>query len=105
MTGKALTAADISWGPIATTDVQRSTTIGDPRFEIVGEGHYRLRVPECSALFDLDRLYRDRNETYGELVVSCGMAGARTFNGNLFSGNINLSTPWRRRDVATYLKE
>jgi hypothetical protein len=71
----------------------------------VGEGHYRLDVCECLAVFDLERLYRDRHATCGELVVSCRMAGARTFNGNLFSGNINLSSPWRRRDVVAHLKD
>jgi hypothetical protein len=91
----ALQADDISWGDKP-----------DPHlFTRVGEGHYRLDVPECLAVFDLDRLYRDKHETCGELVVSCRMAGARTFNGNLFSGNVNLSSPWRRRDVVTHLKD
>ena len=91
----SLSAAEIAWGETP-----------DPHtFARVGEGHYQLDVPECLSAFDLERLYRDRNETWGELVVSCRMAGARTFNGNLFSGNINLSSPWRRRDVVTHLKD
>lgn len=95
MSEASLAASDISWG-------ERP----DPHpFVRVSEGHYRLDVPECLSRFDLERLYRDRNETWGELVVSCGMAGARTFNGNIFSGNINLSSPWRRRDVVAHLRD
>src|SRR5688572_11099763 len=88
-------ASQISWGDRP-----------DPHtFTCVSEGHYRLDVPECLAVFDLERLHRDRNDTCGELVVSCAMAGARTFNGNIFSGNINLSQPWRRRDIAKHLTD
>jgi hypothetical protein len=95
MSDRALSAAAIPWG-------ERP----DPHtFTQVSEGHYRLKVPECLSVFDLDRLYRERNETSGELVVSCQMAGARTFNGTLFSGNVNLSSPWRRRDVAAHLRD
>lgn len=92
---KPISASEIDWG-----------NKPDPHpFVRVGEGHYRLSVPECLSVLDLDRLYRERNETHGELVVSCDLAGARTFNGSLFSGNVNLSTPWRRRDIATHLAQ
>jgi hypothetical protein len=95
MTTARVTASDITWGEPP-----------DPHtFTRVTEGHYRLEVPECLSVFDLERLFRDRNETAGELVVGCRMAGARTFNGNLFSGNVNLSSPWRRRDVVEHLRE
>lgn len=95
MSQEPITAADIGWGEKP-----------DPHtFVRVGEAHYRLEVPECLSVFDLERLYRDRNETWGELVVSCRMAGARAFNGNVFSGNINLSSPWRRRDVVAHLRD
>jgi len=74
-------------------------------FERVGEQHYRLDVPECSALFDLDRIWRDRHELCGELVVTCSLKGSRGFDGNIYSGHVNLSSAYRRRDVCARLKD
>jgi hypothetical protein len=74
-------------------------------FERLGEGHYRLEVPEVEAVFDVDRLRRDfSRDVCGEVVVSCMLAGAVTYHGNLFSGQVNFSNAYRRRDVSSRLK-
>src|SRR5687768_4815399 len=93
MTGKGMTADDIPWGTKQHV------------FERVGEGQYRLEIPEVETVFEIDRLHRDRSrDLCGEAQVSCMLAGAKTYRGTLFSGSINLSDAYRRRDVASRLK-
>ena len=95
MNSAVVTANDIEWG--AAQDQHQ--------FERVAEGHYRLHVPECATSFDVDRLVRDRHELVAEVTVACQLKGAKTFNGNLFSGNVNLSVAWRRRDLVQHLQQ
>lgn len=92
--GKPLAASDMAWGSVSESHT----------FTRLGEGHYRLEIPEASAVFDVDRLQRDRQDLCGEIVVTCHLKGARTFDGNLFSGRINLSDAFRRREVYQRLK-
>ena len=94
MTNTPIAAGDIKWGSVQESHL----------FEKVGEGHYRLEIPEAAAVFDVDRLWRDRHELCGEVAIACNLKGARTFNGKVFSGHINLSDSYRRRDVCTRLK-
>src|SRR5689334_8827962 len=95
MTDTAISSADIAWGAPHEAHV----------FSRLAEGRYRLEVPECQTVFDVDRLWRDRHELWGEVVVGCQLKGARTYSGALFSGNVNLSSAYRRRDVRTHLAE
>lgn len=96
MTEKPITAGDMTWGAIHESHV----------FQRLGEGHYRLEIPETSVVFDVDRLWRGRQrELCGEVVITCTLKGARTFDGNLFSGQINLSDAYRRRDVCARLRQ
>src|SRR5688572_21366564 len=90
----ALGEADINWGEKPDAH----------EFTRVGEGHYRLDVPEYLAVFDVDRLHRQWNETVGEMVVTCKMAGVKAYNGVIYSGNVNLSAPSRRKDTAQSLQ-
>jgi hypothetical protein len=90
-----VTSADMRWGTPAEGHV----------FRTVGEQHYQLEVPECSAIFDVDRIWRDRNDICAELGVTCNLKGARGFDGNIYSGNVNLSNAYRRRDVCSRLRD
>ena len=96
MTGSIVTAKDIAFGGVSDDDHV---------FRRVSEGHYRLSVPAAMAEFDVDRLYRDRHELSGELLVTCGIAGARTFDGLLSSGNFNLSSTRARQERARQLRD
>lgn len=96
MSEPPLTAGDIAWGATHESHV----------FQRLGEGHYRLEIPEASAVFDVDRLWRGRQrELCGEIVITCALTGISTFDGNLFSGQINLSDGYRRRDVCDRLRK
>jgi hypothetical protein len=93
LSGQAMTADDIPWGTKQHV------------FERLGEGQYRLEIPEAETVFEIDRLHRDRSrDLCGEAQVSCMLAGAKTYRGTLFSGSINLSDAYRRRDVASRLR-
>jgi hypothetical protein len=96
MSAERITAKDIAFGGVS--DEEHS-------FRRIGEGHYRLSVPAAMAEFDVDRLYRDRHELSGELLVTCGIKGARTFDGLLSSGNFNLSSIRARQDRARQLRD
>jgi hypothetical protein len=74
-------------------------------FRRVAEGRYRLTVVDHGIEFDVDRVWRQRNDLVGELVVSCGIRGARTVDGCLSSGNFNLSSIRDRQDRARHLRE
>lgn len=92
--GNGITSADVKWG---TPDEGHT-------FTRLGEQHYQLEIPEYSALFDVDRLWRDRHELCGEMAVTCGLKGARGFDGNVYSGHVNFSSAYRRRDVCARLR-
>lgn len=97
--------ASVGAAAVSADQVHWDTSADRHVFRRVGEQHYQLEVPECDALFDLDRIWRDRNDLCAELVVTCHLKGARGFDGNIFSGHINLSNAYRRRDVCSHLKD
>jgi hypothetical protein len=86
-----LTAADINFGS------------PEHVFRRIGEGRYRLTIVDHGIEFDVDRVWRQRNDLIGELVVSCGLKGARTVDGCLSSGNFNLSSIRERQERARHL--
>jgi hypothetical protein len=73
------------------------------QFERDGDGHYRLVVTAHSTVFDVDRLWRDRDELKCELVVTTRLHGAQTIDGCLSSGNFNLSSIRARHERARQL--
>lgn len=93
------------WAGITSADVKWGTSDKAHVFERIADQHYRLKTPEYETVFDLDRLWRDRHDLCGELVVTCGLKGARGFDGNVYSGNVNLSNAYRRRDVCERLRK
>lgn len=74
-------------------------------FQRVADGHYRLDVPEYATVFDVARFHRDHNDLCAEIVVSSQLKGARTFNGTIFSGSVNLSNAYRRRDAVRQIAD
>lgn len=66
---------------------------------------YSFECPGLGLTFIADRLRRDRQELIGELTVKCELAGARTVNGNLLTGDFNFSSVRARQDRAKLLRE
>lgn len=95
----------MTWKPLAADDLVWDDKDGDHPFERLDEGRYRLAIPECATTFEIDRLYRDRYALCGELLVTTQLKGARTFKGTLFSGAVNLTDAYRRRDTIRLLEE
>jgi len=87
------------------TDVYRRDVAAAERFARLGEGRYRLDVPEAGITLDLDRLRRESHALWGELTVRCELPGARTYNGILSAGDFNLSSVRARQDRAKHLGE
>jgi hypothetical protein len=87
--------------PITAADIN----FGGPEhiFRRISEGRYRLTIVDHGIEFDVDRVWRQRNDLVGELVVSCGLKGARTVDGCLSSGNFNLSSIRERQERARHL--
>jgi hypothetical protein len=73
-------------------------------FTVVGD-RYTLTVPELDIQLDLDHVRRERNELWGELSVSCGIAGARTTEGTMSVGAINLSNLRARQERGKYFAD
>jgi hypothetical protein len=95
MIAPTITDADIPWG----------TAPDQHTFKQLGEGAYRLGVPEHAVTFEVAHLWRNRDELRGHLVVSCQIKGARTFNGHLSSGTFALSDIRARGELARRLRE
>lgn len=70
-----------------------------------GEGAYGLVLDALGITFEVDRLRRERHELVGELTVRCDLAGARTFNGVLSVGDMNVSSIRARQDRGRYLRD
>lgn len=88
----------------AAYEAQPSICADAPReFHRVSEGHYGLALDALGIVFEVDRLRRDRQELVGELTVRCELAGARTFNGVLSVGDLNLSSIRARQERGRYL--
>jgi hypothetical protein len=89
---------------LATVDVIEDAARGTT-FEDLDEGRYRLSVPAQSLHLEVDHLRRERHELLGELAVSCGIAGAKTFDSHLSIGSFNLSSPRARLERARLLAD
>lgn len=72
-------------------------------FERIGDGAYRMALPELGIEFVLDRTRRRFDELHGELTVTCSLPGARTYGGTLSVSDLNLSSQRARQERAQYL--
>lgn len=74
-------------------------------FTALGDGVYRLDVPDLGISFALDRLRRKNGELIGELTVTCDLAGAKriTDDGIISAADVNLSSVRARQDRASLL--
>lgn len=71
-------------------------------FKALTEGEYHAAVPEHSIEFRVARLRYERHELHGELTVSCGLAGARSFDDACISSStMNLSSAMTRQSTAS----
>lgn len=77
--------------------------MSENQFEVLGEDRFRLVVPECSTILEVDRLRRERQQLNCELSVQCELPGARTIDGVLAVAEMNLSSVRARQDRARYL--
>jgi hypothetical protein len=76
-------------------------------FITIGEGLYRLEVPDLGIILQVDRLRRQSDELWGELTAMCDLPGAiRTSDdGVLTIANLNLSSVRARQDRASLLRK
>jgi hypothetical protein len=65
---------------------------------------YTLDLPGYGITFEADRLRRERQELFGELIVRCTLPGAKVVNGALSTGDFNFSSVRARSDRAKLLK-
>jgi hypothetical protein len=74
-------------------------------FIIVGEGTYRVEVPDLNLTLQVDRLRRRGDELVGELIVMSDLAGSLriTDEGIISAADFNLSSVRARQDRATLL--
>jgi hypothetical protein len=68
-------------------------------------GAYTFELPGYGITFEADRLRRDHQELFGELIVRCTLPGAKAVNGALSTGDFNFSSVRARSDRAKLLKE
>jgi hypothetical protein len=74
-------------------------------FTVVSPTRYVMTVTDIGVTFDLDRVRRDHNEFWGELIVTCTLKGAKTIEGILSAADVNLSSQQARTTRAKYLNE
>jgi len=79
--------------------------LGPREFQSKGVDCYRLTLPQAGIRFEVDRLRRERHELIGELAVYCALPGAKTVNGALSIGNLNLSSTRARQERAKFLAQ
>lgn len=77
--------------------------VSPPSFSRIGESRYRFEVPAVAVVLEADYLRRESNQLKGELLVRCGLPGARTFDGVLSIGDFNFSSTRTRSMQAKYL--
>lgn len=73
------------------------------RFQRIAEGRYVLSAPELSTDIEVARIRLDRGETRAQVRVFCGLKGAHTVDGVLFTSEITLSRFSGRKDLASAL--
>ena len=89
-----------------SSDAEPPVDIGEMRreFRAAGDGRYVFAIPDLQIELDVDRLRREKQELKGELAVRCGLAGARTVNGDSLSvADFNLSSARARAERARQL--
>ena len=69
------------------------------------EGRYRLSIADAGVTLEVDFLRREAHQLKGELLVRCELPGARTFDGVLAIGDLNLSSTRAREAHAKYLAD
>lgn len=75
-------------------------------FRAIAESEYLASVPELTIEFRVGRLRYERHELHGELVVSCGLAGARVFDeATLSASTMNFSSAQTRQNHGKRLAE
>jgi hypothetical protein len=75
-------------------------------FTAICEGEYRAAVPEFNIEFHVGRLRYERHELHGELMVCCGLAGARVFDdATLSASTMNFSSAQTRSNHGKRLAE
>ena len=83
--------------PVDVSTMQRT-------FKPVGDRRYVFAIPDLQLELDVDRLRREKHTLVGELAVRCGLAGARTVNGDSLSvADFNLSSARARTERARQL--
>lgn len=88
------------------TRTDRGTGAATREFVQTDEDSYSLTLLEVGIAFQANYVRRERYETFGELVVVCDLAGARTVDGNVISrGTFNFSSAETRFRRAKQLAE
>lgn len=77
--------------------------LSESKFEALDEGRFRFAVPAHGVVLELDFARRKEGQLSGELLVRCSIPGARTVDGILAVGEINLSSLRTRQSFAKYL--
>jgi hypothetical protein len=98
----ALSSVDIPFSKPVDGGASRATR----EFRQVDEDCYALSLVELGIKLHANYLRRERYETFGELVVVCDLAGARTVDGNVISrGTFNFSSTEARYRRAKQLAD
>jgi hypothetical protein len=76
-------------------------------FIVVGEGVYRCEVADVGIVLHVDRLRRKSGELWGELTVTCSLAGAHRLNDEdvISAADLNFSSVRARQDRASLLSK
>lgn len=79
--------------------------MGEALFRRIDGGGYLTTFVQFETEFAADRLRWDRDELFGQLSVSCGLPGARTYEGSVSLGTFNFSSTRSRRERAREIAE
>jgi hypothetical protein len=102
VTHRALAAIEIPFQTPTDGGGARATRV----FRQVDEAAYTFGLLEIGVQFHANYLRRDRFETWGELVVICELAGARTVDGGVLSrATFNFSSAQARHQRAKQLAD
>jgi hypothetical protein len=84
--------------------IDGGAAVGDARFKKTDDGYVATFV-DHELEYTVDRLRWDRHESFGQLAVACGLAGARTVDGSVSFGTFNFSSTRARRERAKEIRE